>query len=335
VQQYPELFDGVLAGAPAFNFLGHGTWFGHAYEILGFKDIGTMLISFEQWAMVQKEVLNQCDALDGASDGILEDPSTCKFDWGPLMCTANSTSSSSCFSPEQVEGAARLFAPITYNSTVLHPGHFHGYEAELLTYLYSPLVSNWIPEIFRNVIYSDSTWDPTTFTLEDGYNGYLLNPANINTFDSDISAFRDRGGKILHWHGSADPLLSSSVSNLYYDNVKSTLNATVAELDEFYRYFRASGVYHCFGGPGANYLGQMGAIDASSNPEDNMLMRIVEWVENGAAPEFVRGTKFVNDTVELGVEFTRKHCKYPLVNKYKGTGNGMDEDGWECIEAST
>jgi feruloyl esterase len=110
------------------------------------------------------------------------------------------------------------------------------------------------------------------------------------------------------------------------------MNASSSELDSFYRYFRVSGVFHCAGGPGANLLGQLGGLAAGDDADDNMLTRIVEWVENGAAPEFVRGTKFVNDTPSLGVAFTRKHCKHPAVNVYKGTGNGTDENGWECVE---
>ena len=112
--------------------------------------------------------------------------------------------------------------------------------------------------------------------------------------------------------------------------MQSTLNASVAELDNFYRYFRASGVGHCNGGPGANVLGQSGA--PSADPANDLLMQVVKWVEWDSAPEFIRGTKYVNNTKELGVQFTRKHCKYPLVNHYTGAGNGMDEEGWECVD---
>jgi feruloyl esterase len=334
VQQNPELFDGVVAGAPAVNILAHLAWFATARESLGFS-ANSSLLSIEQWAAVQKEALNQCDALDGASDGILEDPTACKFDWKPLVCTANSNSSSVCLTMAQVEGAAKLFAPVTFNGTFLHSGHLHGYETDFITFLYLPLVTDWINEAFRYLVYEDLFWDFASFTTEDAFNAVVLNPGNISSFEGDISAFRNRGGKILHWHGTADQLLSMGMSDLYYNNVRMTLNASVAELDDFYRYFRASGVGHCSGGPGANYMGQTGGTAASDHPNDNMLMRMVAWVENGEAPEFVRGTKFVNDTTALGIEFTRKHCKYPRVNMYKGTGNGTDEEGWECVEPST
>ncbi|KAF2448890.1 tannase and feruloyl esterase [Karstenula rhodostoma CBS 690.94] len=330
VQKNPGLFDGVVAGAPAIDIWAHLGFFGYALQTLGFN---TSSVTLAQWGAVQQEVLNQCDGLDGARDGILEDPSACEFDWTALVCSST-LNSSTCFTPDQVEAAAKLFGPITYNGTLMHPGHSHGYEPELITWEYSPLVLTWIPEIFRYVVYEDISWDPTHFTLEDVL--YALQKdsdgVQLNTFDSDISAFRDRGGKVLHWHGTADQLLVSRTSDLYYNKVRSALNASVADLDDFYRYFRASGVGHCSGGPGANFMGQIGGQVAVDTPNDSMLRRIVQWVEEGDAPEFVRGTKFINDTIALGIEFTRKHCKYPKVNRYTGDHEGLDEEGWECVE---
>lgn len=318
----------MVAGAPAMDFWAHVAFFGYVREVLGFN---TSSITKDQWNAVQTEVLSQCDGLDGAHDGILETPSACVFDWTPLLCP--SLSNETCLTSAQVEAASKLFSPIAYNGTVLSPGQNHGFETMMIfDMMYSQLVGDWIPEVFRYLVYEDLSWDPTSFTLKDVLYALGNDPHDMNTFNGDISAFRDRGGKVLHWHGMSDPLLMSTASDLYYEKVRSTLNSTVAELDEFYRYFHASGVYHCTGGPGAWFMGQLGGTTALDTPEDSMLRRIVEWVEYGNAPEFVRGTKFVNDTASLGVEFTRKHCKYPTVNKYTGSGEGLDEDGWQCVE---
>ncbi|KAL1593796.1 Actin-like protein arp9 [Paraconiothyrium brasiliense] len=288
VQKNPELFDGVVAGAPAIDIWGHVGFFGYALQTLGFN---TSSVTLAQWAAVREEVLNQCDGLDGAHDGILEDPAACDLDWQPLLCS--SATNNTCLTADQIEAASKLFGPISYNGTFIHPGHGHGYEPELIAYEYSPLVLTWIPEAFRYIVYEDISWDPTTFTLQDVL--YALQQdadgVRLNTFDSDISVFRDRGGKILHWHGTADQLLVSRTSDLYYNKVRSTLNASVAELDKFYRYFRASGVGHCWGGPGANFMGQLGGQVTADTPDDSMLRRIVQWVEEGDAPDFVRGTK--------------------------------------------
>lgn len=326
-QKFPEIFDGIVAGAPAIDMWGHLAFFGYVRELLGFE---ASSITLAQWTVVNQEVLTQCDGLDGAHDGILENPSDCEFNWAPLICA--STSDTTCLTPTQAEAAAKLFSPVSYNGTFIYPGQNHGFEPVMISSLYTPLVLGWLPETFRYLVYEDLSWDPSTFTLQDVVYALENDQSDLNTFDGDISAFRDRGGKMLHWHGAADPLLTMETSDLYYNEVRSTLNASVAELDEFYRYFRASGVAHCSGGPGASFMGQLGGTSAADTPDDSMLRRIVRWVENGEAPEFVRGTKFVNDTVALGVEFTRKHCKYPKVNRYTGTQEGVDEAGWECVE---
>lgn len=331
VQETPELFDGVVVGAPALNFWGFFAFMGFGYQNLGFNGNDT-LVSLVQWGAVQREVFRQCDGLDGVGDRILEEPDACVLDWTPLLCSSSNTNSSTCFTPAQVEAASKLFKPVTYNGTLLHPGHRHGYEISLISALYQPEVQVWLPEVFRYIVYSNLSWDPTTFTLADASTALHLNPANLHTFNSDISAFRDRGGKILTWHGMADGILTSEMSDLYYENVRSTLNASVAELDGFYRYFRASGVGHCDGGPGANFLGQMGGAVVGEGSEENLLMRIVKWVEDGDAPEFIRGTKFVGDRLDGEVAFRRRHCKYPAVNRYLGSGNGTDEESWECVE---
>jgi feruloyl esterase len=88
---------------------------------------------------------------------------------------------------------------------------------------------------------------------------------------------------------------------------------------------------HCIGGPGTNAFGQFYGRNASNAADDNILTRIVEWVEHKKAPEVVRSTKFINDDPTKGVDYARNNCKYPKVNKYKGTGNGKDEAGWHCV----
>ena len=104
VQKNPELFNGVVAGSPAMDTWAHVGFFGYALQTLGFN---TSSVTLAQWAAVQQEVLNQCDGLDSAHDGILEDPSACVLDWASLVCS--STSNDTCLTPDQVEAAEKLF----------------------------------------------------------------------------------------------------------------------------------------------------------------------------------------------------------------------------------
>lgn len=90
---------------------------------------------------------------------------------------------------------------------------------------------------------------------------------------------------------------------------------------------------HCYGGDGAWQIGQTASGSAGTplDSENNILVRMVHWVENGAAPEYVTGTKFVNDTVSLGVDFVRKHCKYPTRNTCVDPANYEKPESWKCV----
>jgi feruloyl esterase len=83
-------------------------------------------------------------------------------------------------------------------------------------------------------------------------------------------------------------------------------------MDRWIRFFRVSGMNHCNGGPGAWVMGQGGNAAAAGVPFEgkrNVLKAVVDWVERDIAPSYMEGTKFVNDTVSLGIDYTRRHCK--------------------------
>lgn len=130
-----------------------------------------------------------------------------------------------------------------------------------------------------------------------------------------------------------DQLLDSTVSDTYYEHVSETMGALPSQLDEFYRYFRISGLRHCAGGPGASNLGQgIGSSLPGAGLEGSVVAKIVEWVEGSKAPDTLRGTKFVNDEPTQCVKCTRQHCRYPLQNVYQGESDSTDEDSWKCVE---
>jgi len=330
-QDFPEDFDGIVAGAPAIAFNNLTSWSGHFYPITGPPNSSTF-VTTAQWAAVHLDVLKQCDGLDGLEDGILEDPSQCTYDPSGLVCPGSTINSTSCLTPTQVNTVRAVFSPLLNEDgdlvyPRLQPGAEIGASFVLFNGVPFPYTADW----FRYVVYNDPSWDPATIDSEDYDNSARLNPADISTFKGDLSGVQKRGAKVLHWHGGADFIISSDNSPRYYEHVSSTMNLSSSELDDFYRYFLVSGTGHCSGGEGAHAIGQGTGEVNSYDPKENILMAVVDWVEKGNAPETIIGSKFVNDTQSLGVDYQRAHCKYPKRNKYVA-GDPDKIESWECVE---
>jgi feruloyl esterase len=161
-------------------------------------------------------------------------------------------------------------------------------------------------------VYSNPTWDPSTFTVQDAATAEKLNPSNIRTWPNDLSAFRNASGKIVAYQGGQDNQITSFNTERFYNRLSAGMQACPAQLDEFFRFFRISGMFHCNSGPGGWVIGQGGgasAVGVSFARANNVLAALVDWVENGIAPETIEGTKFVNDNVTMGPAFKRRHCR--------------------------
>ena len=89
-----------------------------------------------------------------------------------------------------------------------------------------------------------------------------------------------------------------------------------ARVDGFLKLFMIPGMGHCGGGYGFSQF--------------DTLSPLMEWVENGRAPETLEGTKFWYDTPSYGIQFTRNHCRFPYRNTHSGSGSGTDPKEWSC-----
>jgi feruloyl esterase len=57
---------------------------------------------------IENNALNQCDALDGVKDGVIENPTACHLDLQPLLCKGSGTSE--CLSQPQLDALAKIYA---------------------------------------------------------------------------------------------------------------------------------------------------------------------------------------------------------------------------------
>lgn len=326
---FPDDFDGIVAGAPGVDFNNLISWRARFFTITGAVN-STNFIPAAAWkTWIHDEVLRQCDTIDGAKDGIIEDPSLCNFDPSTLLCSKPSAIIS-CLNAQQVTQLKTIFSPYRFrNGNLIFPAMQPGSEVFAVERLYAGAPFAYSEDWFKYVVYSNPSWNASTFNLTDTRAAARLNPGNIRTYPTQLQRFEKRGGKLLTYHGQQDNQITSFNTARWYDDLKG--KRSPAAMDEWIRFFRVSGMNHCSGGPGAWVLGQGGNAAAAGVPFErhrNVLSAVVEWVERGVAPEYVEGTKFFNDTVAQGVEFTRRHCLYPLRNVFVGGGYG-DQGGVE------
>ncbi|OOF91913.1 hypothetical protein ASPCADRAFT_176503 [Aspergillus carbonarius ITEM 5010] len=329
---FPDDFDGIIAGSPALDFNNLVSWRASFFPITGAPD-SPNFISQSNWEiLIHPEVLRQCDKLDGVADGIIEDPSLCDFHPEAIMCAPDQAAN--CLNPNQIETVRRVLSPLYgTDGQLIFPAMQPGSEIEASKKLYAGKPFSYSEEWFQYVVYNP-TWDPASFTVHDASIAEALNPQNIKTWPDTLSAYQARGGKIITFHGQQDGQITSFNKNRFYNHLSRSMQMSSAELDDFFRFFRISGMGHCNSGPGAWGIGQGGGSVTMALPferEENVLAALVDWVEMGIPPETIRGTKFVNDTPALGVEVQRDHCRYPLRNSYLG-GNSSSPGSWRCGE---
>ncbi|KAJ6522369.1 tannase and feruloyl esterase [Mycena vulgaris] len=315
--KFPGDFDGILAGAPATDFNHLVGWSGLLTHFIGAVNItvpppntSPKFLPPALWAVVSAEILRQCDALDGVVDGIITEPDDCQFRPETIACTANQTAN--CLTPPQLQAVRNIFSPLLGSrGELIYPRYSPGAEADpIAAAIFGGPMFGFTVDWERYAILNVTEHDFTDFGLKDIALFDKINPGGIATFDGDMSAFRNRGGKFLTYHGRRDPLISSTNSKRVYDLISHTLR--LPSLDDFYRLFLIPGMSHCGGGLGAPAFGQgtspdSNVVNASSH---NILLALVDWVEGGVAPGTIIGSG-ANGTV-------RTHCRYPMRSVFNG-----------------
>jgi len=336
-QRFPDVFDGILAGAPAASG-GLGVWNGWQGLLAGLNSSASFVTPL-QWRSIQEEFVRQCDGLDGALDGILEDPAMCSPKITPLICNSSSTSDDRkrCLTGEQAARVQTMISDLWLeNGTFIHPRMQPGTEFATAAIFRSGQTFGYSTDTIRYVYLGDPDWDASNLTLDLLMKIRANDTERYSTYNPDLSAFRDAGGKLLLYHGQADPLISSFNSAHYYDRVAANMSLSPSDLDEFFRFFRISGLGHCTRGenPGAWDIGNAytGRPLQLNNAENNVLLALVKWVEEGHAPESITGLGYgPNATTAEEIVVSRKHCKYPARNVYVGPGSHTEESAWKCL----
>lgn len=248
---------------------------------------------------------------------------------------------SECLSPAQVESVRAAYQPIANTEgQIVYPPFEIGSNTDVFSLNINTTTGNpqlsytILQDFWRGAVYNDSTWTPLQFNETDMDFALSVNPGRVNTGETDLSAFHDRGGKLIAYHGRNDETVTSQLSAWYFSGVQKSLNASLQEMHDFYRLFYIPGMHHCSTGPGAWDIGQVYPLDPRFNDtEHNVLLSLVDWVENDRAPRYVVGTKYEDDVVgpEGVVQAQRRQCFYPAASVWDKAGDTKDATSWNCV----
>ncbi|KAI8685848.1 Carboxylic ester hydrolase [Fusarium keratoplasticum] len=308
-QDFPTDFDGIVAGAPAHAMGNLTSWAGHFYPLTG-NVTSPRFVPKAMWPLIQRDVYSQCDGLDGVVDGVIETAECCHYDPSGLVCKGGQTKV--CLTEGQAETVRKIYSPLLDNhGSFVYPAMNPGSEDNTASIWFSGAPVSLSCELIRHIYLKEPEWDPATLNSSDYPYFWAKNPLGST-------------------RGMMDSVITCRISETYYEHVSRSMQSSLKELDESYRFFGIGGMNHCALGPGAWNFGQSGPT-AHMDADHNVLAAIVRWVEQGIAPETLTGTKYINDTTSLGEEFQRKHCRYPLHNVYRG-GDSRDPEAWSCVE---
>jgi feruloyl esterase len=333
-QRYPNDYDGIIAGAPANAFTQILT--GFAWNMKMTAGDPDSYISAKKLKAIEAAALAACDARDGVTDSVLDDPTKCGFDPATLLCKGEEADD--CLTEKQVAALKKIYAgPRNARGQQIIPGFVPGGETGPGGW--TPWITGATPtaalqfffstQAFKNMVHNDPKWDYKTFDLErDGKLAEEKLAPVLNATDPNLKAFAARGGKLILYHGWNDAALPPVNTINYFQSVAAKLGARQA--NSFLRLFMAPGVQHCASGPGPDNFGQM-VTSAQSDPQHDLTLALERWVEQGVAPDRVIATKRQGASPLAPASRTRPLCPYPQVARHKGNGSTDEAANFNCV----
>ncbi len=337
-QRYPDDFDGVIAGAPAFNWTNMMSSMARLKML--FPDptrLQRPVITADNLKLLQSKILDACDTLDGVKDGVMEDPRACTFNVASLPACPGDKAGPQCVTKTQRAAIDAIYAPLVDREGPLYPGIPYGGEVGDGPNGESGGWQGWITgtdeklfrdsngqfpsagfafatEFFKYFVFGDPSWDYRRFDPLTARAVTRQATFFLNAVDTDLGRFKARGGKLILFHGWSDPGLSALATLDYYRQVETR----DANARDYARLFLMPGVLHCSGGPGPVIADWPTAI--------------ADWVERGKAPDRIVAAKANEDRK---IVRTRPLCPFPQRAVYTGKGSTDDAANFVCKTVGT
>jgi feruloyl esterase len=317
-ERYPQDYDAIVAGSLASDWittLSSEAWASSAM----LRDHRSGALSKLQLTALHAAVIKSCDALDGLADGQIGDPRKCQFDPATLECGRAGSGGQTCLTASQVAAIRKIYAGLPDASSgrpialPFNRGSEGGWNTTWNDPTYPPSGSYY--DFFRLLVKQNPDWNFLALDWNRDVAqarekfGHILD-AN----DSDLSAFRAHGGKLIMFHGWADPLIPAAESIRVWEGIRHAMGESSAQ--DFARLFVVPGMGHCGGGP----IGHADWLTAAE-----------QWVESGRPPDGRASTYTIVGSGTIGtLARSRPYCPYPQVARYNGSGDINQAQNFVC-----
>jgi feruloyl esterase len=302
-QRYPSYFDGIVSGDPAIR-TGHSN-LALAYFASTLYSVSPRLSDTDK-KLVVDSVVNTCDERDGLKDGMIFNSRACTFNPTALTCSGAKTDS--CLSAQQAAGLQKAFAgPKDSRGNPVYPAF--PFDGGIMDPARLPgiLRSEGSSPVNRPPSSAEFDVDKAAWNLAIDAAGRLGDSTWTN-----LSTFSGNGGKLIFYHGMSDPWFSPLDTLGYYEAMRKE-NGGVEKVKTWSRLFLVPGMGHCSGG-------------TATVESFDMLSAIVDWVENGKAPDQIIAKSRTTPNR------SRPLCPYPAYAQYSGSGDPEDARNFACRE---
>ena len=332
-QRWPRDFDGVISAYPAFNAATLDLYFGYVTRKLA--EPGAFPRPAQQ-ALLYGAVIDHCDGLDGARDGIVSDRTSCDFDPTVLRCPEGEDTGDTCLSDAQISAIRAISRKVAFpyelaSGETSYPGFPFLDGANMGTTLIGMGTSAPDSPMPKTAGYGPQFWDQWVrfaVTRDPSYDSTTLNPLKPGKWqqrisrltalqdvnDPDLTPFAESGGKLLLVHGTADELVSHRSTVDYHQRMVAAMGAD--DVEDFSRFYLIPGANH------ANLFGPAFAAGWDS------LSALDHWVTTGQAPVAPVVADIAPDRHR-----TRPLCTYGTYPRYDGSGDVDFASSFRCVKS--
>lgn len=312
-ERFGQDFDGIVALSPAVGW--HLQQFSGGWgNYVAHQELGTDGVKTAKFVDVNARALAACDAIDGITDGLIEDTRKCHYDANAAVCGQSGASAdpTKCLTTAEAAVVNKIWdGPRDASGNKV----WYGWERGQGGVLGITSDTTGFPNLFGEAL--NRYWvhkDPTMNWRTISETQFLVEQQNLSkqfsqymaADDPNLHTFKGSGGKILVAFGNQDQVIPPRGLYNYVQRVFAKMGG-VSETQDFYRYYVFPGATHC-GGSGMS-TGLL--FDA-----------LVKWVENGVAPDYL--------VAQVNPTRTRKVCMYPNTQLYNGSGSTDDEANFHC-----